>query len=783
MAIKDDILSLRKKILDDEYSHLNKEQREAVFSNDGPLLILAGAGSGKTTAVISKIGYLIRYGNTYNSTEAKGTADDLEYLKECLTKKEKRTEQRYLDLMAVEPINAYNLLAITFTNKAAGEMRERLERQYNIKGDKLWALTFHSLCVRILRRFADRIGYQSNFTIYDDTDSHKLIDSIIKKHNLSENYNSKIISKIISAAKCKFVSAAEYVHESRDLQQTPMIYKEYQAELKKANAFDFDDLIFMTVKLLSTNEEVKKTINNRFRYILVDEYQDTNPLQYRLVSLLAPTGKICVVGDDDQSIYRFMGASIENILSFERQFTDAKVVRLEQNYRSTQTILDAANAVIANNEGRKGKRLWTDQGPGKPITVNQLFTQSEEGAYICSSIMSGKGTHGFKNNDFCILYRTNAQSNAIEHSLRMNGIPYRVFGGQPFFKRKEIQDILAYLNVICNPYDRTRLLRIINEPKRGIGDTTLDKINSICEANGLNFFDVISNASLYPDLHRSAEKLTDFARTIRTLSEKSKELLPSQLFTELLSTIRYDQALRSQYDITEAVSRIENVHELQNNIVEYEKSAEEPTLLGYLEQTALVSSVDNLDENEPAVTLMTMHCAKGLEFDVVFLAGFEEGIFPSSMSVNEPGGIEEERRLCYVAITRARKQLYITSVRSRMLYGTPRPAVPSRFLKEIPQELITEVQHIQQEKPTPIRQPKPIYERAIFTNSVGVIPQQKSEKTGTYKVGQKVKHKVFGEGIILGVTEMSSDSLIEVEFTTAGKKKLMANFAKLTIIE
>lgn len=783
MAIKDDIISIRKQILDDEYSHLNKEQREAVFSNDGPLLILAGAGSGKTTAVISKIGYLIRYGNTYNSTEAKGTADDLEYLKECLRNKAKRTEQRYLDLMAVDPINAYNLLAITFTNKAAGEMRERLERQYNIKGDKLWALTFHSLCVRILRRFADRLGFQSNFTIYDDSDSHKLIDSIIKKHNLSENYNSKVISRIISSAKCSFVSAEDYVHEGRDYQQTPMIYKEYQAELKKANAFDFDDLIFMTVRLLSANEEVRKIINNRFQYVLVDEYQDTNPLQYRLVSLLAPTGKICVVGDDDQSIYRFMGASIENILSFERQFTDAKVVRLEQNYRSTQTILDAANAVIANNVGRKGKRLWTDQGPGKNITVNQLFTQSEEGAYICSSIMSGKGTYGFKNNDFCILYRTNAQSNSIEHSLRMNGIPYRVFGGQPFFKRKEVQDILAYLNVICNPYDRTRLLRIINEPKRGIGDTTLDKINAICEANDLNFFDVISNAASYPELQRSAEKLTDFARTIYMLSEKSKEVPPSQLFTELLSTIRYEQALRSQYDITEAVSRIENVHELQNNIVEYEKSAEEPTLLGYLEQTALISSVDNLDENEPAVTLMTMHCAKGLEFDVVFLAGFEEGLFPSAMSVNEPGGIEEERRLCYVAITRARKQLYITSVRSRMLYGTPRPAVPSRFLKEIPEELITEVQHIQQEKPTPVRHSKPMHERAIFTNSVGVMPQTKSEKTGSYKVGQRVKHKVFGEGTILGVTEMSSDSLIEVEFTTAGKKKLMANFAKLTILE
>ncbi|MBO5035619.1 MAG: UvrD-helicase domain-containing protein [Clostridia bacterium] len=782
MATKNEILDLRKKILDDEYSHLNKEQREAVFSNDGPLLILAGAGSGKTTAVISKIGYLIRYGNTYNSTQSDATDDDKAYLEECLKDKTKRTEQRYLKLMASDPINAYNLLAITFTNKAAGEMRERLEKQYNISGDKLWALTFHSLCVRILRRFADRIGFQSNFTIYDDTDSHKLIDSIIKKHHLSENYNAKVVSRIISAAKCKYVSAGEYVHEGRDLQQVPMIYKEYQAELKNANAFDFDDLIFMTVRLLSSNEEVRKTINNRFQYVLVDEYQDTNPLQYRLVSLLAPTGKICVVGDDDQSIYRFMGASIENILSFERQFTDAKVVRLEQNYRSTQTILDAANAVIANNEGRKGKRLWTDQGPGHNITVNQLNTQSEEGEYICRSIMSGKGTHGFKNNDFCILYRTNAQSNSIEHSLRMNGIPYRVFGGQPFFKRKEIQDVLAYLNVICNPYDRTRLLRIINEPKRGIGDTTLDKISGICESTGAHFFDVIANAAAYPELQRSSEKLMDFARTIKMLSDKSKVVTPSQLFTELLATVRFEQALRSQYDLTEAISRIENVHELQNNILEYEKNAEEPTLLGYLEQTALVSAVDNLDENEPAVTLMTMHCAKGLEFDVVFLIGFEEGLFPSAMSVNEPGGLEEERRLCYVAITRARKQLFITSVRSRMLYGTPRPAIPSRFLKEIPPELITEVHHIQQEIQPPVRRSKPMHERALLTNAVTVIPKSKDTKT-SYRAGQKVKHKVFGEGVLVSVTEMSSDSLLEVDFATAGKKKLMANFAKLMIIE
>lgn len=782
MNTSEKLLSLKKQILNDEYSNLNNEQREAVFSNDGPLLILAGAGSGKTTSVISKIGYLIRYGNAYNAPVTDANEDDVAYLSECLNNKNMRTEARYFDLMASEPIDAYNILAITFTNKAAGEMRERLERQYGINGNKLWALTFHSLCVRLLRRYADRLGYQSNFTIYDDTDSHKLIDSIIKKHHLSENYNTKVVSKIISSAKCNYVSAQEYTYDGRDLKQMPLIYKEYQTGLKEANAFDFDDLIFMTVRLLSTHEDIQKAVNDRFRYILVDEYQDTNPLQYRLVALLAPTGKICVVGDDDQSIYRFMGASIENILSFEKQFPNAKVVRLEQNYRSTQTILDAANAVISNNKDRKGKRLWTEQGPGKNITVNQLSNQSEEGDYICRSIMSGKGTSGFKNNDFCILYRTNAQSNSIEHALRINGIPYRVFGGQPFFKRKEIQDVLAYLNVICNPYDRTRLMRIINEPKRGIGDSTIEKVNTICSETGQHFFDVISEASNYPELQRSAEKLMDFARTIRMLAQKTEEVSPSHIFTELLSAIRYEQHLRNQYDLSDAVSRIENVHELQNNIVEYEKNAEEPTLLGYLEQTALVSAVDDLDEDEPAVTLMTMHCAKGLEFDVVFLAGFEEGLFPSAMSVNEQGGIEEERRLCYVAITRARKQLFITHVRSRMLYGTPRPSMPSRFLKEIPEELITQVQSVQYEKPHNVRHTKPMSERALLTNTITVIPKEKDGKI-SYRIGQNVKHKVFGEGVITGVTEMSSDSLLEVEFASVGKKKLMANFAKLKIIE
>ena len=775
MEKKTELLNLRKRILEDEFSSLNNEQREAVFSNDGPLLILAGAGSGKTTTVISKIGYLIKYGNAYNSADIDFTDGDGDYLKKCLEDKSMRSQERYFRLMSSSPIKAYNLLAITFTNKAAGEMRERLEKQYNISGDSLWALTFHSLCVRILRRFCDRIGFNKNFTIYDDNDSSRLIESLLKKYNLTEKYGAKQVARAISAAKCRFISPDDYDVENDIVK----LYRAYQAELKAANAFDFDDLIFMTVRLMMTDEEARNSINSRFRYILVDEYQDTNPVQYRLVSLLAPTGNICVVGDDDQSIYRFMGASMENILNFERHFKNARTVRLEQNYRSTQTILDAANAVISHNEDRKGKRLWTDAGKGDKIVVNQLYTQTDEGDYI-SRVIRECTEKGLKYNDFCVLYRTNAQSNAIEHSMRLHNIPYRVFGGQPFFKRKEVQDILAYMNVICNPYDRTRLLRIINEPKRGIGDTTIDKINTICEKTGQNFFDVILHASAYPELQRSADKLASFAGIIAELTEKSKEMRPSQLFTEIINSIHYEQELRKQYDINEAISRTENVHELQNTVAEYERTAEEPTLLGYLEQTALVNAVDTLDENEPAVTLMTMHCAKGLEFNVVFIAGFEEGLFPSSMSALEPGGIEEERRLCYVAITRAKKKLYITNVRSRMMYGSSHPATASRFLKEIPEELITEAENEQFERPV-ARRAKPISERQLITNTVTVIPDA-GQKKQKYRAGQRVRHKVFGDGVITAVTEMSSDSMLEVDFQTVGKKKLMANYAKLEII-
>ncbi len=777
----DRFFEARRQIIDSEFSNLNDMQRKAVYANDGPVLILAGAGSGKTTTIISKIGYLIKYGNSYNSTNIPEdiSDNDVELLESAVKNESLRAGSRYEQLMSENCIPSENLLAITFTNKAANEMKERLQAKYDISSRQLWALTFHSTCVRILRMYAELLGYNSNFTIYDDVDSQKLIDNIIKKKNLGEKYNSKVIARIISRAKTSLADCETYTYEG-EFPQLPEIYSQYTKELKDANAFDFDDLLRYTVKLLSENERVRKNLHNRFKYVLVDEYQDTNPLQYKLISLLSHDGHICVVGDDDQSIYRFMGASVENILGFEHSFEGTEVIRLEQNYRSTKIILDAANAVISNNVKRKGKNMWTTNDEGEKLVVCNLPTQYEESEFIVKSILTGISTDNRSYNDFCVLYRTNAQSTSVEMALKGHGIPYKVFGGQPFFKRKEIQDILAYFNVINNPNDRTRLVRIINEPKRGIGETSIDKVIEVSNARGIPLFDVIKNAHSFPELQRASEKLVKFAAMIEDFQEKARTSTVSELFTYVVNTIEYEKMLIHSYQLTESENRILNVRELFNNIVQYEKGAETPSLLGYLEDTALISAIDNLDENEAAVTLMTMHCAKGLEFDVVFLPGFEEGIFPSPQSVYEDGGLEEERRLCYVALTRARKRLYIVSVSSRMIYGNPRPSFPSRFIKEIPEEYI---EHRDKKPLERLKRPeKKLADKMIFTGTVNVLPQHEKKDKASFAVGDRVKHKVFGEGEILAVTEMSSDTLVEVKFEKVGVKKLMTNFAKLVKI-
>lgn len=782
-------LALRKALLDKEYEALNAPQREAVYSCGCPLLILAGAGSGKTTVLVNKLGYLIKYGSAYDSPEVPEdlTEEDLIYLREALDEPSRRNEERYQRLLAVDPISPYNLLAITFTNKAAGEMRDRMEKKFNVDAQELWALTFHATCVRILRRFADLIGYDKDFTIYDDADSNKQVERILKEGGLSERYHTKTVRAAISAAKGRYESPEQFRENYRngDLPKLPDIYEKYQKALRESNAMDFDDLIFNAVKLLSEHETAALAVNRRFKYVLVDEYQDTNPLQYRLVTLLAKGGEICVVGDDDQSIYKFAGADVENILAFENQFKDARVIRLEQNYRSTNTILTAANEVISHNKNRKGKTLWSDKGAGSKIRYRKLNNQHEEGSYVARTILAGMGKdRSLHYRDFCVLYRTHAQSNAIESALRGNGIPYRVYGGVAFYKRKEVQDLLAYLNFIHNPKDRIRLSRIINEPKRGIGDTSVDRLMAIADRDGISPYEAMLHADNYPELQRAAGKLQTFAQLIETLRDASQTMPLPEFFKYLVASIHYKEWLHTSCDPTEAQTRFENVAELLNAITDFAQHAEEgrATLADYLEQTALVSAVDALDPAADTVVLMTMHCAKGLEFDTVFITGFEEGMFPSSRSFEEPDGVEEERRLCYVAITRAKRNLHIISVRNRLIFGRPMDCTASRFLEEIPANCLET--HIEPQ-PEIFRKPvRTLADRHILKDAVTSMPQSTAapEQKINYTVGMRIGHKVFGEGTVTAVVPMASDCMLTVSFDKVGEKKLMTNYVKLEIL-
>ena len=790
-----DFLSLRRAIIKKYFGNMNDRQFEAVTTVNGPLLVLAGAGSGKTTVLVNRILNLVKFGNAYNSDFVP------EYTEGAV-----KLGQDYLDgleddipdgVFSVSPVKPWNILAITFTNKAAGELKERIAAKLGDSADDIWAGTFHSVCGKILRRNAERIGYSSHFTIYDTDDQRRVMKEIMKQQSIDDKFiPHKSVLSAISSAKDKLISPAEYeASVGIDPRQKILaqLYAIYQKKLKSADAMDFDDMIVNTVKLLQENEDVLEYYSEKFRYCLVDEYQDTNHAQYVLVSLLASAkNNICVVGDDDQSIYRFRGATIENILNFEDEYRNAKTIRLEQNYRSTSNILNAANGVIANNKGRKGKTLWTDNGDGEKITVYTASDEREEARYITDIILENV-RNGAKFSDHAILYRMNAQSNSVENVFARSGVSYKVIGGLRFYDRKEIKDVLAYLQLINNNADDLRLRRIINEPKRGIGDTTVSHAQEIAAGLGVSLFDVMKHADEYAALSRSSARIKQFCDIIDDLTEKSEQMELSELFEEILIKTGYTDALTSEGE--EGHDRLENVKEFASTIVQYELETDEPSLSDFLEQIALVSDIDSLETDADKVVLMTVHSAKGLEFKNVFLIGMEEGIFPGNQSIY--GGnaeIEEERRLAYVAITRAKKKLFITNTNMRMMFGTTSRNMPSRFVKEIDSSLcecegaFSPVAYRSQYSQTNSQGFTNSFTSTVakqsvsnhFANSYSSAPKP-SAAACQYSVGQQVGHKTFGNGTILSVTPVGGDTMLEIAFEKVGTKKIMANYAKLTV--
>ena len=758
---------------------LNEPQRQAVMATDGPLLILAGAGSGKTRVLTHRTAYLIE---------------------EC-------------------GVNPYNIMAITFTNKAAGEMRERIDQMVGYGSESIWVCTFHSTCVRILRRYIDRLGFGTNFTIYDSDDQKTLMKDICKRLEIdTKMYKEKMFLSAISSAKDELIDPIEF--ETRAAgdyvkRKQAQVYREYQQALKQNNALDFDDLIMKTVELFKLDKEVLASYQDRFRYIMVDEYQDTNTAQFELIRLLAlKYQNLCVVGDDDQSIYKFRGANIYNILNFEHHFPDATVIKLEQNYRSTQNILDAANAVIANNQGRKEKRLWTDNGAGDKITFEQLDTAAEEADFVARDIARRvrKGEYQYK--DCAILYRTNAQSRLFEERFITANIPYKIFGGVNFYARKEVKDLLAYLKTIDNGQDDLAVRRIINIPKRGIGAASINKVALYAQEQEISFYDALCVAEQVPGLGKAAAKIRPFVLFIQSMKAKAKLLSVADLLQEVIETTGYVRELEAE-GTDEAEARIENIDELISKAVDYAEGEEAPTLNGFLENVALVADIDSFDENSDYVVLMTLHSAKGLEFPNVYLAGLEDGLFPSYMSItgdNSQAEIEEERRLAYVGITRAKKNLTITSARVRMVRGQTQYGKVSRFVREIPPELLSGKIYESKTKEEPIEQStfqkarkafrtvpsyggsgygkevgegygstfhsskatKPVYTKVEnqrdFGSAGGALP---------YQVGDRVRHIKFGDGEVMAIVSGGRDYEVTVDFDKVGTKKMFASFAKL----
>ena len=749
------------------------------------MLVLAGAGSGKTTVLVNRIANLIRYGTAYTSS----------FLQPALTEEDIAACKSYLEgapledgvreRLSVSACRPWRIMAITFTNKAAGELKERLCAMLGESGNEIWASTFHASCARMLRRDGDRLGFTPHFTIYDTDDSRRLMKDVLRQLDISERALShKAVLAEISRAKEQLVSPKEYeLQNEKDyrLQQVARAYNLYQRRLEEADAMDFDDLLVNAVRLFEKAPDVLEYYQGRFSYIMVDEYQDTNHAQYKFVNLLSEKSKnLCVVGDDDQSIYKFRGATIENILNFEQDNPGAKVVRLEQNYRSTQNILDAANAVIENNTERKGKNLWTDAGEGEKLKLHAAGNEQDEADCIARTILEG-AAGGRKFSDYAILYRMNSQSLAFERMFAKQGIPHRIIGGHRFFDRKEVRDMIAYLSVISNPGDEVRLARIINTPKRGIGEKTVDTAAQIGRQLGEGLYGVLSHAEDYPAISRAAVKrLAPFTQLMDGFIEKNESgMAPSELYGELVEAIGYEEFLKAD-DPDKAEGRWENVQELSSMLRRYEEeNGEEASLAGFLEEVALFTDIDNYDEGNDSVVLMTIHSAKGLEFPVVFLPGLEEGIFPGNAVLYDPAQVEEERRLAYVAITRAKEELRLYHAESRMIFGMTNRNRLSRFVNEIPEELM---EFTRSRTFTEPRAKAP----ALPTLGGGkpampqYRPQVKPAAPGSYKPGDTVTHKTFGAGLILTATPMANDTLLEIAFEKVGTKKLFANFARLS---
>ncbi|MBE6691834.1 MAG: ATP-dependent DNA helicase PcrA [Ruminococcaceae bacterium] len=780
-----DFRKLKGQLFDKYFGFLNPRQREAVYTTQGPLLVLAGAGSGKTTVIVNRIANILLFGSAYESDIVPDNAEDLlPLMKSALEKGDRKEIEGVLRQCAVNPAFPFKVLCITFTNKAAKEFKARLESALGPQANDIWAGTFHSVCVRILRRHIDNLGYDNSFTIYDTDDSKKLIVNILKELGIAESViPPKMAMSIISRAKENQQTVAEFALDAgKDhfLINIAKIYRNYQEQLKSANALDFDDIIMLTNRLFEEYPEVLERYQNQFEYILVDEYQDTNPSQSRLVSLLSGSKKnVCVVGDDDQSIYSFRGATVDNILGFDLEYGNARVIRLEQNYRSTGNILNAANGIIQNNRSRKGKELWTDSGDGEKVYIKRLFTQNEEASFICDTIRQ-EVEKGAKYSDFAILYRVNALSSSLETAFVKKKIPYRIFGGIRFYERREIKDILAYLSVIANPADSIRLRRIINVPKRSIGDTTVEKIGNIADETNVSMFTVLSSASGFKELLRVAPKLEKFGAMINDLRDYAKESSVADLVSRVIEVSGYRQMLAEEDDGDE---REENILELVSAAALFEETAETPTLSEFLNEISLVSDLDNYQEDADSVVLMTVHSAKGLEFPTVFIAGFEEGLFPSSQSFSEGDrGLEEERRLAYVAVTRAKKRLYLLHTSSRMLYGRTESRQISRFATEIPENVCEKTVVKDSSGHTGVPVSAYSARNKVSRNSYLENIHQaaaKTEKADFIPVGSTVAHPIFGKGEILSAEPMGGDVLYEIEFANGSIKRLMGNFAKL----